>query len=169
MHVKNTHSDKRYHCNLCPAIYKNKPEFLYHKMKKHNGQFRFTCDICGAGAVTQRDLNRHKESHENIRCPVCSKKLFCRIRLHEHMKNVHGCTQCDKRFRTPGGLDIHKRHHSGIKEHACTYCEKAFYTSTNLQDHIRIHTGEKPFKCVVCQKAFAKSCNLKKHKKLLNH
>ena len=169
MHVKNTHSDKRYHCNLCPAIYKNKPEFLYHKMKKHNGQFRFTCDICGAGAVTQRDLNRHKESHENIRCPVCSKKLFCRIRLHEHMKNVHGCTQCDKRFRTPGSLNIHKRHHSGIKEHACTYCEKAFYTSTNLQDHIRIHTGEKPFKCVVCQKAFAKSCNLKKHKKLLNH
>ena len=129
-HIKNAHSNKRYNCNLCPATYKSKPGLLHHKMKKHNGQFRFTCDICGAGAVTQQHLNRHKESHENIHCPVCNKKLFRRRHLSLHMKNVHG-----KRERLP-----------------CDQCGKMFATSISLAAHYTLHTGEKKYKCTQCDK-----------------
>ena len=159
-HIKNAHSNKRYNCNLCPATYKSKPGLLHHKMKKHNGQFRFTCDICGAGAVTQQHLNRHKESHENIHCPVCNKKLFRRRHLSLHMKNVHGkrerlpCDQCGKMFATSISLAAHYTLHTGEKKFKCPQCDKRFRTPGGLDIHKRHHSGIKEHACTYCEKAF---------------
>ena len=168
-HINNTHSDKRYHCNMCPGTYKNKPEFLHHKMRKHNGQFRFTCDICGAGAVTRRYLNRHKESHENIRCPVCNKKLYRRSLLSWHMKNVHGkrerlpCDQCGKMFASSLSLEVHYTLHTGEKKFKCTQCDKRFRTLGSLDVHKRHHSGIKEHACTYCDKAFYTATNLQDH------
>ena len=168
-HIKNTHSDKRYNCNMCPATYKSKSGFLHHKMKKHNGQFRFTCDICGAGAVTQGRLNVHKESHENIRCPVCNKKLFRRSLLSLHMKNVHGkrerlpCDQCGKMFSSSNSLAKHYTLHTGEKKFKCTQCDKRFRNSLSLDIHKRHHSGIKEHACTYCDKAFYTATNLQDH------
>ena len=169
MHVKNTHSNKSYNCNMCPATYKNKPGLLHHKMKKHNGQFKFTCDICGAGAVTQRNLNRHKESHENICCPVCNKKFALRSSLILHMKNVHEkreqfpCDQCGKMFATSVLLATHYTIHTGEKKFKCPQCDKRFRTPGGLDIHKRHHSGIKEHACTYCEKAFYTSTNLQDH------
>ena len=168
-HINNTHSDKCYHCNMCPATYKSRPDFLHHKMMKHNGQFRFTCDICGAGAVSQRHLNLHKESHENIRCPVCNKKFFHRRNLSLHMKNVHGkrerlpCDQCGKMFASSLSLAVHYTLHTGEKKFKCPQCDKYFRTPGSLDIHKRHHSGIKEHACTYCDKAFYTSTNLQDH------
>ena len=168
-HIKKAHSDKRYYCNMCPASYKRNSQLLHHKMKKHTGQFRFTCDICGAGAVSQQHLNRHKESHENIHCPVCNKKFALRSSLREHMKNQHGkkerlpCDQCGKMFLTSFLLAIHYTIHTGEKKFKCTQCDKRFRTPGGLDIHKRHHSGIKEHACTYCDKAFYTSTNLQDH------
>ena len=159
-HIKKTHSDKRYHCNMCPASYKCNTKLLHHKIKKHTGQFGFTCDICGAGAVTQRHLNLHKESHENICCPVCNKKFSLRSSLIMHMKIVHGkreqfpCDQCGKMFASSLSLATHYTIHTGEKKFKCTQCDKYFRTPGGLDIHKRHHSGIKEHACTYCDKAF---------------
>ena len=168
-HIKRTHSDKRYHCNMCPASYKCKTKLLHHRIKKHTGQFRFTCDICGAGAVSQRDLNLHKESHENICCPVCNKKFALRSSLILHMKNVHEkreqfpCDQCGKMFATSFSLAVHYTLHTGEKKFKCPQCDKRFRTPGGLDIHKRHHSGIKEHACTYCEKAFYTSTNLQDH------
>ena len=168
-HLKNTHSDKRYQCNMCPATYKSKSGFLHHKIKKLTGQFRFTCDICGAGAVTQQHLNIHKESHENICCPVCNKKLFRRSLLSQHMKYVHGkrerlpCDQCGKMFASTFTLAAHYTLHTGEKKFKCPQCDKYFRTPKSLGIHKLYHSGIKEHACTYCDKAFYTATNLQDH------
>ena len=168
-HIKKTHSDKRYYCNMCPASYKCNTQLLHHKMKKHTGEFRFTCDICGAGSASKQHLNRHKESHENIRCPVCNKKFALRSSLSLHLKNMHGknerlpCDQCGKMFATSLSLAVHYTLHTGEKKYKCTQCDKRFRTPGSLDIHKRHHSGIKEHACTYCEKAFYTSTNLQDH------
>ena len=64
------------------------------------------------------------------------------------------CPDCDKKFKTGGSLNVHRRIHTDEKLCICPDCDKKFTQSSHLIKHRRIHTGEKPFVCPDCDKTF---------------
>ncbi|XP_075931671.1 uncharacterized protein LOC142931579 isoform X3 [Anarhichas minor] len=73
------------------------------------------------------------------------------------------CTECDRRFRTKGGMKRHMMTHTGEKPFSCSVCRKSFAQSADLEIHMRIHTGEKRLRCRVCDQRFSWLYQLRNH------
>ncbi|CAG5896365.1 unnamed protein product, partial [Menidia menidia] len=68
-------------------------------------------------------------------------------------------------YSRKGGLDIHKRTHSGEKPFLCTICGKYFSVKSYLNYHKRTHSGEKPYMCAICGKSYSRKGGLDIHKR----
>ncbi len=82
------------------------------------------------------------------------------------MENSHlQCDVCEKPFKQPSALTVHKRIHSGERPHICDFCGKGFTQAGTLTVHRRLHSEERPYGCEVCQRSFTNSSALSRHKK----
>mmetsp|Transcript_8221 Transcript_8221/g.10213 ORF Transcript_8221/g.10213 Transcript_8221/m.10213 type:complete len:300 (+) Transcript_8221:2-901(+) len=109
-----------------------------------------------------------------------------------HIKTVYKCTECDKTYKSLGGLKIHQRLHDGrhvtcgicnkkfAKQYTldahmgthdpkfiCDYkgCNKKCPTKSALKRHKIIHT-DKAFKCFYCDKKFDRKSAQLNHQKI---
>ncbi|PBK87158.1 hypothetical protein ARMGADRAFT_939437 [Armillaria gallica] len=55
----------------------------------------------------------------------------------------HICTTCNKRFRRPSSLNIHRNTHTGATPYRCSFpgCGKEFNVKSNMLRHYRSHTN----------------------------
>ena len=92
------------------------------------------------------------------------KKTDRKVLLKTKEKGTFRCTQCDKPFSTPHGLEVHvRRSHSGDRPYACDICSKTFGHAVSLSQHRAVHTQEKSFTCKQCGKSFKRSSTLSTH------
>ena len=87
------------------------------------------------------------------RCRVCSKRFQSQEILDRHMRKKHGernlqCDMCEKRFKGPSELRIHKRIHLPDEEkpYQCDICGKRFCQAGQKRVHLQKFHGviEKP-------------------------
>ena len=92
------------------------------------------------------------------------KKSEKKFMLKTKEKGTFRCTQCNKPFSTPHGLEVHvRRSHSGDRPYACDICSKTFGHAVSLSQHRAVHTQEKSFSCKQCGKSFKRSSTLSTH------
>lgn len=137
-------------CSYCGQGFVHKPNFEYHVLKCHTGEFPFPCDKCDKKFVRKQDLQRHDDTiHSTI------------------PKQQYECDICNKHFTNPRYLKIHiKAHELPLEERKkfkCNICEAAFLTKVSLQHHILVHTGEMPYECEICKKRYKNKEGLKIH------
>ena len=116
---------------------------LNQHLAKHDGVFKFQCEVCDKGFNNKATFEEHKFRHSG------QKPLSCEI--------------CDKTFSNRGTLWAHKKQHKDPKPYKCEFCANAFSHSSHLVVHRRRHTGEKPYKCRICDNAFISVNHLKRH------
>lgn len=146
IHIKTMHNSKRriYHCELCEYTCKQKKYFEGH-MRKHNGDLRFSCDVCKKCFVSETSLKRHAVCHLT-RCSfvcreqLCQKVFISRPALADHKRHVHN------------EMHVLKGRRVRIKGVKCTIeeCNRQFRDHHALKLHLCSHRGEKPLECDLC-------------------
>ena len=129
----------------------------------------FTCTTCGRHFRFKNGLTKHQVVHENGNiCKVCG--LVCKTRrkftfhMHSHSLIPYTCEICNKSFKHPKYLTVHKQSHKTELEFSCKLCTKMFRTRAALKKHERTtHSDHTPFICGTCGKGFKRSDGLKKH------
>lgn len=183
-HMKKTHNERVFVCDLCGADYRQKKELTEHMEKHVSGAIdvNMECDVCLRVFTNLRLFRNHTKSHITIdaksekgiaskswACKFCNKKFTSRMSMEVH-KNQHTgdrpykCADCHKGFASKYTLTAHMKIHSDRKRpYACQTCPKTFYSHQNLVQHERTHTGVKEHVCNICDKAFGTAHNLEVH------
>lgn len=103
---------------------------------------RHVCQFCGKNFPSISLLTTH------VRVSCCnvpnSYLSISNMRLFDLFLQIHTnerpfiCenAECNKAFKTRGGLDLHLRRHAGIKPYKC-WCGACFVESSNLKVHMR--------------------------------
>lgn len=136
----------------------------------------FSCDICGKGFDTAKNLKIHEWHHIDgqFKCSECGKGFINESQLTSH-KLMHkygdstnlSCKECGRVFLNLQRLRTHiVRMHVTEKKEMCTICGKRFKRVEALSIHMRIHTGERPFKCDICGKGFTQRAHKRTHENL---
>ena len=74
------------------------------------------------------------------------------------------CLSCDKTFKKPPYLKIHKESMHEGKKHPCPICGIAYSSQNYLYNHMKlVHDGIKPHVRTICDSCFAFKTGLKKH------
>lgn len=169
------HRGIEYACEVCGFTTINKFSLRMHHRRVHQRDFRYRCDQCDKGFMSNYDLQDHKASHlgrKTFICEFCGNAYSQKSYLVAHKRVIHRiqksapkefqCNICNKSFATEQNLRNHVGLHSQM--FLCAQCGKKFATNHALKLHGRKHTGERPYECMVCSKAFARSAALRVHK-----
>lgn len=146
-------------CKYCGKTFADRKRLKIHIKDTHSSR-RFQCQTCGKLLKTKRLLNRHKErehtekdtSHQ-LKCDKCDYSTYVKLNLMNHLKHVHepktfACEQCGILFATSSRLRLHIEcvHNKTIV--ACPFCD--FQGSAqSLETHIQ-KTHTKAFGKFVC-------------------
>ena len=148
--IKNvgTVEDPRNQCDICLVFVKGK--LGEHKIRMHSTLKRFTCEVCGHGLNTLKDLERHSFVHKSISerpfgCDTCKMRFASKSELNEHLKKVCNdqkkkitCSKCHRKFNYDDQL---KKHyvicHSLAYDHQCEACWIKFTTKNGLMYHMK--------------------------------
>lgn len=169
------HSGVEHTCETCSFITMNRVSLRMHNRRVHQQDFRYRCEQCDKGFMSNYDLEDHRASHLGAKtfvCEYCGKAYSQKSYLVAHKRMIHGirksmpkqhrCNLCSKSFASEHGLQNHASQHS--QSFLCAQCGKEFATNYALTLHNRRHTGERPYQCKLCAKAFARSAALRVHK-----
>ena len=87
-----------------------------HILKRHEGEKKYSCDICRKRFYLKAKLNKHKKIHEKkaIICPICGqqKRDLYRLQLHNqqlHIAEGSNCHRCERSFANRRDLRIHNK------------------------------------------------------------
>ena len=183
-HLKNSHDEKTYTCEVCSKSYKNERGLKRHKSYAHNRNI--PCDHCEMKFRSPYYLNLHiKNVHEkgHFPCECCiPKRVFSsehglkqhidRIERSKLEKNVL-CDQCDLKFSRQSDLKLHYTKVHLVDPVTCEHCGLTYGNESKLRTHVkRVHT-ERPrveWVCEICAKSFfTKNPAKTRQKHLLTH
>ncbi|VDN25575.1 unnamed protein product [Gongylonema pulchrum] len=106
------------------------------------------CPECGKQLGNTRSLLNHRLRFHNVEspyvCNVCSRKCVSNSDLIAHMRVHTGerpfkCNLCSKGFSQTGSCQRHMRTHTDEKPRTCEFCNKNFSNFGNLEKHKKIH------------------------------
>uniref|UniRef100_A0A8D8HNK6 Zinc finger protein 26 n=1 Tax=Culex pipiens TaxID=7175 RepID=A0A8D8HNK6_CULPI len=151
-----TYEDLEFHADEAHALVR-----LQHEQDR-NAEHNVTCDICHRGFPDERTYSRHRndKTRKHI-CKTCGVQYAFRANLIEHERSNCGqvarykCSQCDKAYKTPGGLKNHRKTHKDQRSFVCELCGRAFLRKGILKDHMNtVHSTVRAFQCSLCPKSF---------------
>ena len=132
-------------CEECGATYKVSWTLKAHMTKKHGHKF-ITCDECGKGFSSNKELEEHQLIHnpkEKLHvCDVCKEIFSCKKALDDH-KSLHAtkeqeqlfvCRKCKEIFFNENDLTLHEKAHL-----TCDICKRVCSTLKQLNRHISTH------------------------------
>ncbi|XP_030378374.1 zinc finger protein 567-like [Scaptodrosophila lebanonensis] len=137
-------------------------------------------NIMAAAPMATDTMGKAKEKPRRIRvrkrdachtCDVCQRcfREPYNLRIHKMThtdEKPHICDTCGKGFRQLNKLRIHYVTHSKARPYECDICGKGFRYANYLAVHRRLHTGEKPYACAICGMAFHSIHARRSHTKL---
>eukprot|EP00058_Branchiostoma_floridae_P004740 XP_002590228.1 hypothetical protein BRAFLDRAFT_233447 [Branchiostoma floridae] len=131
------------------------------------------CELCGKTFQSNKYLARHKRWHDGeYKCTRCDANFHDNSSLKSHITFIHygkllECAQCDKKFKSAGGLRKHQQLHSP-KTQKCTVdkCDREFTAAAPLYYHReKYHRKDTSnfFECGSCSKTFSSNSKLERH------
>ena len=157
-------------CNAIPEETKTKESISIEKCgPKRSKASHFQCSICPEVFKLRKDLNLHMSKTHESKCTFCSKE-FDKIKdlwRHENTdhKNV-SCDECNKTFKSPKFLRLHKKMHV---LRACEFCGKMI-VENHMASHINVMHGAVDksaltFICEICPFKTTQKRYLNEHKR----
>lgn len=122
-HENNNQPPERGPCRICNKILPL-ANIERHIIVVHtnDGEKEFRCRFCDKKFPVCDQLIRHEAIHKmekNFLCKICGKQYMYEksLTLHEQSVHsgikIHGCDECDSRFKSLDDLNVHKREHIG--------------------------------------------------------
>ncbi|XP_042277363.1 zinc finger protein 570-like isoform X2 [Thunnus maccoyii] len=136
---KTQSDEKPFKCKTCDKEFKQKITLNRH-MKTHTGKLPYACRVCGRYFRFRLNRDQHTRSHIGTKI----------------------CGTCGQTFNNSTDFTTHMKIH--IRElHACEFCGKKFALTSYLIKHLRVHTGKRPYECLHCNKNFRIRSDLTLH------
>ena len=173
-------SNLRFKCEFpgCEREY-GKKQHLKEHFRKHTGDMRYACDVCGERFFVHGHMKRHLYSHTGIKPHACRWKCGAIFASYggrmKHERAQHSdnpykldCDICGRPFRFERELDKHKLTHLSPQErmaYRCSYCGIIFDSISHRERHEQRHKDNDTFQCEDCNKMFKNEKNLRHHYK----
>lgn len=178
-------------CDKCGETFTSETDLSkHHRLNHARKQPRDYCTCCKVKFSTRAAYKEHMKSTHPVahnvnqapnnglpsQCEICG-KIFTRVWLltyHQRKhtgEKPHKCPQCEKAFRTPSQLYLHKRVHDAdtTNIYDCKLCSKKYKRMAALRKHEKIfHLGIRPYSCTCCGKSFPSQCEVRTHVKYVH-
>lgn len=129
-------------CHICQRVFSFDCSLKAH-LKRHNGEHRVACDICGKN-VSNTSLTLHRRVHSGER--------------------PYDCRTCGKSYTNKQILNEHALIHRQTKSFVCNACGKLFVTNRQLSRHLKIHSKSRIiYRCQHCVRTYVSKYRLKAH------
>ena len=169
----------RYACEFpgCDKSYGKKHHLKEHE-RRHTGDMKYSCDVCGKKFYVQPHLKRHMYSHTGLKPHVCRWKCGLtfasyggrmkheRINHYEENPLETNCDVCGRPFKNQQLLVKHRMTHLNPQErmdYRCSYCHIMFDTIKIRIRHEKLHKDGDNFACPECERKFTNEKNLAHH------
>lgn len=153
-------------CSLCPEKF-NRKQHLKKHMFQHTNEYPYKCEVCGKGAVTKREHERHISSHKQHKCEDCNAvfEKWSLLTYHRRYAHLPICNICQRPITNKR---THMRLHQDAPEtFACSYapCTKSYKQRRNLvchirRNHLKVKTN---FQCDYCQEFLSTKQKIRQH------
>ena len=117
-HLKDSHPDHSFTCDLCDKRFQTSNGLWKHKSKHYAAKFVCSWEDCKKQCYYKSDYDAHMKTHTKTGLFPCMWK------------------GCDRAFVSTKNMYSHLESHNDVK-HPCTECESVFETKYNLAQHIR--------------------------------
>ena len=148
VHSKAQHGNM-HACSVCDRFLSSKEALKRHMLTHDPEQKKFICSACGKRFGFESSLKSHMKVHSNVKpyvCPsrLCDKRFKSKGELDKHKRAKHSgedwikCPKCDLTFETQKLLKMHADKHAPPKRQ-CPFCEMKFHWHTQVRAHIRYY------------------------------
>ncbi|XP_053699410.1 zinc finger protein 226-like [Sabethes cyaneus] len=162
--------ERKHACAVCDRRFTLKLSLIRHE-RKHTGERRFKCDICGLTISSTSNLNAHKSivhgKDRPYRCEICGQGFLFRCRLVRHM-NFHSnerpykCDICVLAYKSVGNLRTHMKLHTSV-ESSPFRCDRCGARAGDVFEINRAEDYQQKHTCEKCGKTASSSAHLKRH------
>lgn len=141
-HIKDSHSNVTYECDLCDKNYYRKSTLGRHMRIKHlNGNH--PCDSCSMKFTVLAALRKHKLIHTERKyyeCDTCGQKFLHKTSLAQDIKSIRifKCIKCKSNFKCLLLFKKHTLEEEGNR-FACDQCSFEGISMNTIKRHLRKH------------------------------
>ena len=147
-HMKITHGEARFFCDLCDFKTTRKEMLKAHKLSGKHQQNVLFCEKCDFKSQLQSDLDTHVNSHK-YPCNECSYNGTRKSHLKRHIEGQHlgikyKCNYCEYSGKTLAYLKVHEQSMHGNISYSCENCSfNSKHPSAFRRHMLMIHSSMK--------------------------